>query len=284
MNSLLPAIQFLSTLAAAFVAIQYVKSFTDILCSRYFHSTEKIKKAFAQCREELPDFVTLNTIQPITIGDGSTSRSTSTDIERLKREHEKISSSIDKSENEYEQTFSDKCQVCSLSSISLYILLYGIILMLTAGIEDRYEYITHMIVLGTSAFMLIYIIGGWFIGEGKKERKLLNFSDPMHPVICFGITILLTGIICTVFRIWFSEPVFITNCWWWVLFISLILSFANFIVFPVKIYLNAKKTMKEIETKSGELYNQCKKLHEDFNRLMGFYNYLTQEPEVAPAP
>lgn len=264
MDSFLTAIQFLTTIAIAFVAIDYVKSFTEVLCKKYFHSEEKIDKEFIECIKLLPDRETLDSIKPRII-DGN---STLTKIEQLKREQEKASSAIRNAKSELNQTFSDKCQVCSISSISLYIALSGIMLMLIAPIECKNKIIAHDLAFAVSIMMLIYYSVGWIVGERHKQCWLFDYSNFKHPVISFLVTFIITIAILIILSIGIPSPNFIEDVWWYVLIGNLVLAFFNYMVFPCFIFVKAHKTINNIPNIRKDIKEQCEKIHKDFNDLM----------------
>ena len=263
MGSLLTAIQFLTTLAGAFVAIDYVKSFTDVLCKSYFKSSEKINAVFAECKKPLPDRESIDNIKPMLIDN----KSTASEIERIKREHEKVTSTIESNKQQFEKSFSENCQVRSLSSISLFIALSGIMLMFTAAIEDKNSIIAHDMAFVMSALMLLYYVIGWCAGEKIKGSKVLGFSDLRHPVYCFFISFVIVIVTLILFLL-IPSPKFIEACWWYVMFGSLFLAFANYAIFPIKILWKARKILDDVRNTSKEIQSQSQKIKKDYEKLM----------------
>lgn len=73
-------------MSIAFVAVEYVKSYTSILCERFFKFQDFVEQSFKECRDILTDKETLEHICPIDIE----GRSTNTAIEDAKRKNESL--------------------------------------------------------------------------------------------------------------------------------------------------------------------------------------------------
>lgn len=84
-----------ATMSIAFVATEYVTSYTKNLCERFFKFQEFVKTSFKECRDILTDKESLKQLHPVVI-DG---QSTNGKIEEAKRQNESINKEIDELEN-----------------------------------------------------------------------------------------------------------------------------------------------------------------------------------------
>lgn len=79
-------IEVATTLNIALVAIEYVKTYTNVLCSQVFNFQDFINKSFVKCEKILVDRMTLEHIPSVSVE----GRSTNSLIEKAKRDREKL--------------------------------------------------------------------------------------------------------------------------------------------------------------------------------------------------
>lgn len=82
-NDFSAVIQLMATISIAFVAVEYVKSFTGQLCDRVFRFKDFITQSFQECKNSLADKETLDSLEPLIIE----GKSTFATIEEVKRKH-----------------------------------------------------------------------------------------------------------------------------------------------------------------------------------------------------
>lgn len=88
-------IELIATISIGFVAVEYVKSYTSILCEKIFQYVSFISKSYDECRELLTDQDTLEHIEVIDVG----GKSIIDAVERLKLEHENLHKEIREEES-----------------------------------------------------------------------------------------------------------------------------------------------------------------------------------------
>ena len=115
-------IQLSATLNIAFVAIEYVKSYAKVIYNQVFSISNMLEAHFAPCIETLGDEETLNHLIPHTIGD----KSTSSQIEKVKRNREILTTKILTSKDEILAETINKCTTRSTSSLSLFVFFFSL--------------------------------------------------------------------------------------------------------------------------------------------------------------
>ena len=90
LNDFSPMIELAVTLNIAFVAVEYVKSYTNAVCNQLFNFADYLKQSFEECRSLLVDEITLNSIPNTEIN----GKSIAGQVEQAKISREKITSDI----------------------------------------------------------------------------------------------------------------------------------------------------------------------------------------------
>mgnify|MGYP004473838103 CR=1 FL=1 len=85
-----PMIELAVTLNIAFVAVEYVKSYTNAVCNQLFNFAKFLDGSFEECKSLLVDDVTLNSIHDSKINGNSIAG----EIEKAKISRERISNEI----------------------------------------------------------------------------------------------------------------------------------------------------------------------------------------------
>ena len=83
-------IELIATISIGFVGVEYVKSYTSILCEKIFQYVSFISKSYDECRGLLTDQDTLEHFEVVDIG----GKSTNDVVEKLKVEHENLRKEI----------------------------------------------------------------------------------------------------------------------------------------------------------------------------------------------
>ncbi len=253
-NDFSALIQLAATVSIAFVAVEYVNSYTSLLCKKIFQFENFIKEKYDDCRKALPDDVTLANMQPVVI-DGI---STNSAIEEVKRKKESLSKQINEDENKKKQDVILACQASSMSSICLYIFLVSTLFLFCAGTEKIYPYETQCFVMIFGLCTIVYLILAWIFGEKKKSWSFLNFASLKHAVISFCIILFLTIVITISIRYFTSaENNFISKGWKIVFIMIVIFSYFNYIIFIAKIWRKANDFKIELEKDKNTLEEKC---------------------------
>lgn len=263
-NDFSALIQLSATMSIAFVAVEYVKSYTDILCEKLFKFHDFVQSAFKECREILTDRETLDHLSPVDV-DG---KSTNTVIEKAKRKNESLTKEINEVEKTKKEEVSKACQARSMSSICLFIFLFNVLLLFLGGIETSYKLFSHTSSMILCSLAILYIVLGWIIGETDTPKKFCDFSSLRHISISFLI-IFLFSIIPTFWIIQNSHWVaFIQSSWNYFLFSGVVCSYLNFIIFIIKIGRKAFVFKKDVNKSKEELKNKCIEAKKDEDDLI----------------
>ena len=267
-NNFSALIQLAATLSIAFVAVEYVRSYTVVLCEKFFKFHDFIKDSFEQCRSILTDIDTLSHIQPIEIGGGKT---TNSEIEAAKRANEALTKEIDIEEKNKKEEMNCVCQAKSMSSMCFFIFLYNTLLLFVGGLEGCHPYFVHTFAFPFALLGILYIFAGWCFGEKEKPARFCDFASLRHSIYGFlivtSISIIFSFVVHFYFFNWFLYS--FSPYWWPVFFVSLVFTYVNFIVFVFKIRIKARSFKNTVLNSKSELENKCKKAEERVSDLMG---------------
>lgn len=251
-------IEMSATLSIAFVAVEYVKSYTAILCDRFFKFNEFITEAFKECRDMLADKETLKFIRPITIEGKSTNNA----IEEVRRNNESLTKEIGTLEKQKTEDIKIACQAQSMSSLCLFQFLFSMILLFLSAMEKDFSDFVHLSTTILCFLSTIYSIVGWLYGEKKEPKRFCDFSSLRHSVWS-SICILILSISLSFY---FIENNFVSiylQPFWWLFFIGgTLCCYINFIVFIFKINKKAEAFKKEVNTDKESLKRRCKEAHQ----------------------
>lgn len=274
-NNFSTIIELVATMSIAFVAVEYVKSYTSELCERIFDFSKYIDNTFRDIKELVDTNIeTLNHIPPIVI-EGI---STNSKIEETKRKHEEFKKNIESTIDNKKKMIATECQARSMSSLCFFTFLFNVLLLFVGCIECRHSVFAHIFVSIFSILGIIYLILGWIFGENEKAIRFMRFASLKYSVASFVIILFLAT--CTSLLVCFLlNWSFIKDVWWYVLLISVFLSYVNFIVFVFKIKNRANAFKKKIIGKKEELKISLDDMDNDVKELLSSNN-LSQKLKV----
>lgn len=266
-NDFSAIIQLAATISIAFVAVEYVKSFTCILCEKFFKFYDFVKDSFKECRDILTDKDTLSHIEAVDVG----GKSTITAIEEAKRQNESLSKEIDEEENRQQEEISKVCEARSMSSICFFVFLFNTMLLIVGGLENRHPFFIHYFSCLFNLLGIIYLIVGWFIGEKKDPYRFCDFSSLRHPIFGFMVVFTISFAASLILFYYCKDCTFeyIENSWWYVLVVSIVFTYLNFIVFVFKIRSKAHHFMSNVASSKENLKSKCEAAEKDVEDLMG---------------
>lgn len=263
-------IQLSATISIAFVAIEYAKSFTRVLCENIFKFNEYTEFKFKKCFAKLPDQQTIENIDFKEIDKESANDL----IEQQKRKRELLCKKLKSKQDGAKEMILRKCRIKSLSSMSLYVFMYDVLLLGISGFKGYQSFfIVFSFVLCACA--ILYMLAGWIRESLKVNNKILSctifqFSSFRHSLCCISIAIILS-VACGFCFDFINNEVLITI--WKVLFIiSLTFSFVNYIVFGIIIKRKGEIIKKQIDIKVDKLYLECKMVYDDIMELLSVKN------------
>lgn len=259
-------IEVATTLSIALVAIEYVKTYTKVLCNQVFKFQDYICSSFRECMQILVDKETLEHIQPTNIEGMSTNNM----IERLKRSREKLSNEINREKEKFEKDIELICEAKNISSISLWLFLYGLTALFIIGIEET-NIISHSFWIYLTIFTIIYAILGWGL-KIKCIKWFSDFSSLRHSILCFTFAAIFSLVVEKfIFQLSLSD-------FWWNIFlsISVIFMYSNFIAAVIIVWRKAMAVKRGIKESSDKLKTQCEDLQKEVNQLLNVNNIREQ--------
>lgn len=261
LNDFSSLIEVAVALNIAFVAVEYVKTYTKVLCNQVFKLHDFIAASYMECMQSLVDEETLSHIRPNKIGEN---KNTNNLIEKAKREREKIRKEIDTEKETFSLKIENVCEAKNVSAISLWLFFYGLVALFLFGLKLNpcREYIFWSF-LSLSTF--IYVLIGWFFNN-KSKSVFQDYSSLRHAIIWFSI-VLIICLIPTLFLGSYLSPI-IDYIWPFVLFLSLSLMYSNFVAAVIKVWNKADNIRKEIKASSEQIKNRCSTLQGDVNKLI----------------
>lgn len=262
-NDFCEPVSLVASLSIAFVAIESVKSYTSVLCERFFRFQDFVKKSFDECRALLTDPETLNHLDIADIGDGKT---TVPEVEALKRERESLQKEIDETETEKKNCLPAACEAKSMSSLCLFVFLINAVFLFVGSIESLFLSFSHGFICVFSLFSLGYIILGWCVGEENNPHRCLDYTSLKHPSVAFGVIIVLSLVLSSFISGHLES--FLDEWWWLFLLIIVVASYLNFIIYVLKIKQMAKEYTQGVNKTKGILSEKCDSATKKVNELI----------------
>ena len=272
-------IELAATMSIAFVAVEYVTSYTSVLCEKFFNISSFISTAFDECRAILTDKKTLDHLKPSNV-DG---KSTNNAIEKLKRANESLNKDINEAEKKARENMPFECQVISMSSLCLFLFMLNILFLLFGSIESSAKEYTYIFISIFSFLSIAYLLVGWICGESSGNSPILEFSSLKHAVIGIFVIVVLSllGSCFIGNQPWKSRYIeVVCDAWIWILMVDVMLAYFNFIIFMFKIWRKGvkfkediKKTVDGLKTKCTE----CKGEEDDFIAMSNVIARLNEE-------
>ena len=266
------------TFNIAFVAIEYVKSFSRVLSTRVLSLGTFIDEKFGECEALLADRETLEHCHPIEIHDKETSRSSENvlHLESVKRKIEIQQKKIEEKKKNIVEGVESICETKSISSISMWLSFYGLVAMTLMGFESESDNnLIHLIWMWLTLFSLIYIICGATLNKKHYSCRLINFSSLLHPIAAIFLSLCLSVIFALLSVSLLPNNIrsCVSIAWTTSLLISMAAMYSNFIVSTFKIYNGARKLRKKVEDTTSNLKEECKPVQKDINELIIIDNY-----------
>ena len=262
-NDFSSLLQLIATFSIAFVAVEYVKSFTQALCIKYFKYDEFVTKKLKACRKTIADQDTLSSLKPIVVGNNN---STSNKIEQAKRNHESIVKEINAKEAELKGKMTSACLAKSMPSICFFISLCGFMLLFTGAIESKFPDFAHCFCTVFCIVSVAYLIAGWFWGESLNPKKYRNFASFRNATFGFLILISVSGVLAIIFAT--ATSGLCDGVWWWFLLAYVVFSFANYYIFYKKIERSINKLKQEVSSFIKGIQPKCTKSNAEIKRLI----------------
>lgn len=253
-------IEVAATLNIALVAIEYVKTYTRVLCNQVFKFQVFIEESFQGCLDILIDKETLDHISDVEVGGKSTLHV----IEGVKRKREQLVDRIDAKKKEFNDKIELTCEAKNVSSISLWLFLYGLSGLYIMGFAD--SGFLKSVWGCLTFFTLLYSCFGWCADDKNcSGSKLKDFSSLRHSIVFFVLALVISLILS-----FFVHGLvgFFTLAWPYFLPVTPLFMYSNFIFAVVKIWKNATDIKKDIESSSKDIKDECLGLTDEANQLI----------------
>lgn len=255
------------TLNVACVAIEYVKSYTSVLCNQVFNLNTLIEKATKECKDKLDEIMDATTLSnlPNTVVGG---RNTEALKQRLIRNRETLSSDIEEKKASLSMSIKNVCEVKNISSICLWLFLFGLTGLFLIGFEtNACNFELHLLWFYLTIFSTLFCVIGWNRKEEERVWWKFDYSSLRFSILSFIVCV----IVC--FFLLFVSSIEVLNMveyvWSYVLIYSMALIYSNFIVSAVEIWNKAKKGKNDIEREKQELLNRCSIWNNEVGHLQG---------------
>lgn len=256
------------TLNIACVAVEYVKSYTSVLCNQVFNLKSLIESSCKECVDSLTDETTIRNLPNANVNGANTEIVK----ERLISKRNTLISDIGKKEKELKEKIKEVCEVKNISSICLWLSLLGLIGLFMIGFEEQGKDANnsgiHFYWTAATLFSLIFTVVGWVSGNNDKPLcRYIDYRSLRFSIFTFIVCTLLsiTAYFCT------SLPeVVISEEWWKVILIcSVILIYSNFFASSIEVWNKAQKGKSDIIDAKQTLMKRCEELNDTVNSFQG---------------
>ena len=258
-----------ATLNIACVAVEYVKSYTSVLCNQVFNLADQIDKAVKQCQQKLNEVMDETTLSALP-DNMSGGRSILTLKRSLTKSRSTIETEIKSEETKLKNAISTVCEVKNVSSICLWLFFYGVTALFLMGIEssqaDKNVNI-HLLWTIVTILGFIFSIIGWITCGERRPWWKFGYCSLRFSIISFGITLLLGSCV-------FFIPInFLTDLseslWGVTIILSMILMYSNFVASSFAVWHKAKNGKLAIENSLSALLFKCEQWNQEAADLQG---------------
>ena len=260
------------TLNIACVAIEYVKSYTNVLCNQVFNLKAQIEDSCKECIDFLIDETTIRSLPNANVNGSDT------DIikDRLISKRGSLVEEIKEKETNLKEMIKQVCEVKNISSICLWLSLFGLTGLFLMGFEDTGEKANnsgiHFYWTILAIFSLLFSSLGWI--RGNKEKKILKVIDYCSLRFSIFTFIFFTFLGCFLYYIAKDSMIVEMIESWWLktLIFSMLLIYSNFIASAFEVWNRAKEGQNEIIEAKNALMTKCTELNNSIYSLQGVGN------------
>lgn len=247
------------TLNLAFVAVEYANSYTNLLAKHVYKLHDKITKVFADCIN-IVDEDSVNSLRGNTV-DGN---NTILMVEELKRNYNKLKEEADNLKNNHLSVVNEKCHFKCFAFISLYLGLYSLTALMMAGIGSN-DISNLFWIIYSALSVLSIVVYTIFVYNSIYPTKTNSLVSCIWMfIILHGIS---WGIVWAIYSYNLELMNLILSSYNWVVPISSLLPFCNFISFAlimkrrsINLYDEAKRTVEDLKPKWEKIKTDTSKL------------------------
>lgn len=257
------------TLNIACVAVEYVKSYTSVLCNQVFSLGSLIKDAVNSCRLKLNEVMDETTLLnlPDSLGGG---RSLVALKRQLTKSRKELTDNIVSKEKEMAETVSKVCEVKNISSICLWLFLYGLTALFLMGLENEngQNALVHVFWTALTFIGFIILLIGWINDGEKRPWWKFGYCSLRFSLVSFVITVLFSSL-CLLITLVPCYTETMEHAWNIVLIISMFMLYSNFVVSSIEVWSKAKEGKTQIETEKRSLIKSCEDWNTEAKDLQG---------------
>ena len=260
------------TLNIACVAIEYVKSYTNVLCNQVFNLKAQIEDSCKECIDFLIDETTIRSLPNANVNGSNTNIIK----DRLISKRSSLVTEIKSKETNLKEMIKQVCEVKNISSICLWFSLFGLMGLFLMGFEDSGENVNnpgiHLYWTIITLFSLLFSVLGWIRGNKEKPiLKVIDYCSLRFSIFTFIIFAFLGYILYNITKdLTIVEKV---EDWWSeILVFSIFLTYSNFIASAFEVWNRAKEGQNEIIEAKNALMTKCTELNNSIYSLQGVGN------------
>jgi hypothetical protein len=263
-------IELSAALNVAFVTIEYAKSFTRGAVKRFFKFHDLIEQRADLCFKKLYDDLTIEKIHPIRFEGGKT---TEGQLHESRRKYNELKKDIEDSQKELHDEVDRVCYSKCLPTLCLFLFLYNVTQLFISAFapetlflgHDRFSFFSCSFFFLT-IFTLLFLCFGWFVAE-FKERCVKQFSSLRFVGVVFFICIT-SSFALGYLNLYDGFTTFIASIWDFIVVISVLLIFINFLVVLFLLHRKGENAKKQIENRYKKLNDDCEERNKDIEKHM----------------
>ena len=173
---------------------------------------------------------------------------------QLTKNRKDLTADIKTKGKEMTETVSNVCEVKNISSICLWLFLYGLCGLFLMGLEnqDKPNTLIHIFWVALTIIGLLVIVIGWInVGEKRPWWKF-GYCSLRFSLVSFGVAVGLSSLCLLLTKIP-NLTAYVDNIWDIVLFVSMFMLYSNFAVSAVEVWNKAKEGKNHIEKEKKAL-------------------------------
>jgi hypothetical protein len=234
----------------AFVAVECTKSYTNILYKKVFKLPDLIESEFGCLMSVIVDRQSMDTITDLNIN----GQSISVEIEKCKRGSEKLKAEIEDVKTNLLSTSENQFEFRNFSNSCLWSFLYCVAALFLSGVESTYGNIWISSLFMLSCISFLYFVCGWILGEREFSFVRKRFIKLLFVIGLFISTL----VVAFVSGYLIAGADFIDQYKNYLILLSAVIPFLNFIAYFSITYRKIKYVRREIKIKTNDLNEKCK--------------------------
>lgn len=253
-----------ATFYMAFVAVDYVKSFSSLLYEKVFRLPDFIEEQIARAEKLSIDTESLKNFANHEI-DG---RNLVERVEQVRRTNEILNGEIATLKTSYTQSLTTACMSKNIQAVCLFMFLTCLTALIASGLEGTWPIFTHAAWILYSFFALAYLS---LTAIPSCSSKLASFNVML---LSYGIMFFITLCLSILFQI-VSFDFFDT---WWAFWlpISVFVLWVCFFFIIISIFSQVKQKKSQLQKDVEIILNK-----EEYSQMLQLYQRLQSVGELA---